>query len=197
MSLVCISLVGNLTKPPEQMYFASGTVKTTMTVAVDGYKGRPNQSTAFYKVETWGKLAELAGKYLAKGNQVAVTGRLILDHWTDKQGKDRVTPVVEATQLALPPKNRPSAEDSFDAFPSAPTQALASSSSPSSSSLTTDTPSAPTPIRGQINASDESDEEDSDDSEDSDDTEYGVPDRTEAPTPNRSSRRRSTAYSTA
>jgi single-strand DNA-binding protein len=177
------------------MYFASGSVKTTMTVAVDGYKGRPNQSTAFYKVETWGKLAELAGKYLAKGNQVAVTGRLILDHWTDKHGKDRVTPVVEATQLALPPKNRPSTDDSFDAFPNAPTE------SPASASLspTTPTPAAfgPTPIRGQINASDESDEESADDSDDSDDTEYGVPDRTESPTPNRSSRRRSTAYSTA
>jgi single stranded DNA-binding protein len=73
-------------------------------VAVNTY-GRPSRggdSADFYKVETWGKLAELAGQYLAKGNQVAVSGRLLFDRWTDKQGKNRFTPVVEAAQLSLP-----------------------------------------------------------------------------------------------
>jgi single-strand DNA-binding protein len=104
MSLANISIVGNLVKPPEQMHFSSGRVKTTLVVAVNAY-GRPSRggdSADFYKVETWGKLAELAGQYLAKGNQVAVSGRLLFDRWTDKQGKNRFTPVVEAAQLSLP-----------------------------------------------------------------------------------------------
>jgi single-strand DNA-binding protein len=106
MSLANISIVGNLVKPPEQMHFSSGRTKTTMVVAVNSY-GRPNRggdSADFYKVETWGKLAELAGQYLAKGNQVAVSGRLMFDRWTDRDGKSRVTPVVEASQLSLPSK---------------------------------------------------------------------------------------------
>jgi single-strand DNA-binding protein len=104
MSLANISIVGNLVKPPEQMHFSSGKVKTTLVVAVNSF-GRPNRggdAADFYKVETWGKLAELAGQHLAKGNQVAVSGRLLFDRWTDKQGKNRVTPVVEAAQLSLP-----------------------------------------------------------------------------------------------
>lgn len=105
MSLVNISLVGNLVKPPEQMYFASGRVKTSFIVAVNKPgRGKTVDTADFYRVETWGKLAELAGQYLSKGNQVGATGRLVLDHWTDKNGKSRITPIVEATQLAFPPR---------------------------------------------------------------------------------------------
>ena len=106
MSLANISIVGNLVKPPEQMNFVSGKIKTTFTVAVNGF-GRPargGDTADFYRVETWGKLAELAGKYLDKGNQIAVSGRLIFDRFVDQQGKNRVIPVVEANQLSLPPK---------------------------------------------------------------------------------------------
>jgi single-strand DNA-binding protein len=108
MSLANISIVGNLVRTPEQMHFESGKIKTTLTVAVNGF-GKPSRggdSADFYRVEAWGKLAELAGKYLEKGNQVGVSGRLIFDRFTDQQGKNRVVPVVEANQLSLPPKPR-------------------------------------------------------------------------------------------
>lgn len=109
MSLANISIVGNLTRVPEQTFFVSGRTKTTLIVAVNRPdRNKQSQATTadFYKVETWGKLAESAAKFLDKGNQVTVTGRLVLDHWTDKNGKDRVTPVVEANQLAFPPRLR-------------------------------------------------------------------------------------------
>ncbi len=113
MSLVNISLVGNLVKPPEQMYFASGRVKTSFIVAINKKPGRGKSldTADFYRVETWGKLAELAGQYLAKGNQVGATGRLVLDHWTDKNGNSRITPIVEATQLAFPPRMKVISQD--------------------------------------------------------------------------------------
>src|ERR1700722_3294420 len=106
MSLANISIVGNLVKPPEQMHFVSGKVKTTFTVAVNafGKPARGGDTADFYRVETWGKLAELAGKYLEKGNQIAVSGRLLFDRFVDQQGKNRVIPVVEANQMSLPPK---------------------------------------------------------------------------------------------
>jgi single-strand DNA-binding protein len=101
------------------MFFASGRTKTTLVVAVNGPKNqKTEESTAdFYKVEAWGKLADLATNYLQKGNQVTVCGRLTFDHWTDKQGRRRVTPVVEANQLALPPRPRLEIVSGADASP--------------------------------------------------------------------------------
>ncbi len=113
MSLVNVSIVGNLVRSPEQMFFASGRVKTTMVVAINNppRNGRPADTADFYRVEAWGKLAELASKYLHKGNQIGVTGRLLFDHWTDKHGVNRVTPIVEATQLAFPPRLKVVSDD--------------------------------------------------------------------------------------
>jgi single-strand DNA-binding protein len=113
MSLANVSLVGNLVKAPEQIQFSSGRTKTTLVLAVNGSgKASGKTNTAdFYRVETWGKLADLAAKYLNKGNQVSVSGRLVMDHWTDKHGANRVTPVVEANQLSLPPKPKDATTD--------------------------------------------------------------------------------------
>jgi single-strand DNA-binding protein len=113
MSLANVSLVGNLVKAPEQIQFSSGRTKTTLVVAVNGIgKAAGKANTAdFYRVETWGKLADLAAKYLNKGNQVSVSGRLVMDHWTDRHGANRVTPVVEANQLSLPPKPKDSTNE--------------------------------------------------------------------------------------
>lgn len=110
MSMVNVSLVGNLARAPEQICFASGRVKTTLVIAVNSISAQKNSEKSsdkadFYRVETWGKLAELAQKYLSKGNQVGVCGRLIMEHWTDKQGREHLTPVVSATQLSFPPRS--------------------------------------------------------------------------------------------
>jgi single-strand DNA-binding protein len=121
MSLANVSIVGNLVRSPEQMCFPSGTVKTTMVVAVNSPpKPGRSQNADFYSVEAWGKLAELSNKYLQKGNQVTVTGRLVLDHWTDRHGKDRVTPIVEAAQLALPPRAKVASDGAGEDFSTNP-----------------------------------------------------------------------------
>lgn len=103
MSLANISIVGNLVRPPEQVNFETGRVKTTFTVAVNSYN-KEKSATDYYKVETWGKLAELAGKYLQKGNQVTVSGRLRMEQYVDGNNMPRVVPVVKAEQLSFPPK---------------------------------------------------------------------------------------------
>jgi single-strand DNA-binding protein len=105
MSLANISIVGNLVKTPEQIQFDSGNIKTNVLVAVNHANQQGKENTAdFYRVELWGKLGDLACKYLHKGNQIAVSGRFQLDRWQDRDGKERVTPVVRATQLSLPPR---------------------------------------------------------------------------------------------
>ncbi len=89
MSLVSISIVGNIVRDPESRQFDSGRRKTSLHVAVNDY----NRT-----------LADLAGKYLRKGNQITVSGRLSLERWVDRSGKDRCTPVIHANQLSLPPR---------------------------------------------------------------------------------------------
>ncbi len=142
MSLANVSIVGNLARKPEQMFFSSGRKKTTLIVAVnnpfrasksvndsqtnsnkisgdESGKNNGNQSQSstadFYKVEVWGKLSDLAAAYLDKGNQITVTGRLTFDRWLDKQGKERVTAVVEANQIAFPPRLRVVAQGEMQA----------------------------------------------------------------------------------
>ena len=106
MSLVSISIVGNLVKDPESFEFVSGRKKTTLVLAVNGFNKVQKEKTCdFFKVETWDKLAQLSSQYLAKGSQVAVSGRFSLEHWLDKEGKERITPVVHVSQMALPPKS--------------------------------------------------------------------------------------------
>jgi len=107
MGLANISIVGNLVKAPEQIQLASGKLKTTLVVAVNHTKKNESESADFYNVVAWGRLAELAGQYLDKGQQVTATGRLTLDRWTDKNGLARVTPVVSADQIAFPRRSQP------------------------------------------------------------------------------------------
>lgn len=110
MSLVTISIVGNVVKPPQQMCFASGRVKTTIVVAVDAPSrlktDKPFNGSDFYRVEAWGKLGDIAHKYLSKGSLVGASGKLVISKWQDQQGNERMTPVVEASQIALPPRPR-------------------------------------------------------------------------------------------
>ncbi len=103
MSLANVSIVGNLTRPPEQTSFASGKTKTTFVVAVNipSRFDKGPDGADFYRVEAWGKLGELALTYLTKGNQVTACGRLMMDKWTDKEGRERITPTIKADQLAF------------------------------------------------------------------------------------------------
>ena len=105
MSFAIISVVGNLTRPPEQTAFASGKTRTTFVVAVNVRSRnaeKPSDSADFYKVEAWGRLGELALMYLSKGNQVTANGRLVMDKWIDKEGRERITPTIKAENLAFP-----------------------------------------------------------------------------------------------
>lgn len=107
MSLANVSIVGNVIQPPTQTVFSSGKTKTTLVIAVpDRFKAKTTEGyypSDYYRVEAWDKLGEVAHRFIAKGNQVTATGRLSFDRWQDRQGKDKVTPIVHAYQISLPP----------------------------------------------------------------------------------------------
>ena len=90
-----VILVGNVTRDPEVRYTAGGTAVTDLGLAVnrqwtDKATNERKESTTFIDVTLWGRQAEVAGEYLAKGRPVLIEGRLELDQWDDREtGKKR------------------------------------------------------------------------------------------------------------
>lgn len=83
-----VMLIGNCTRDPEQKFTPKGTAVTELGLAVNRTwtdEGQKREETTFIDVTLWGKVAEIAGKYLKKGNPVYIEGRLTLDTWDDKQ----------------------------------------------------------------------------------------------------------------
>lgn len=83
-----VILIGNLTRDPEVKYTPKGTAVAEVGLAVNrNYTvgdGEKREETTFIDVELWGRTAELAAQYLAKGRSVYFEGRLKLDTWDDK-----------------------------------------------------------------------------------------------------------------
>ena len=98
-----VSLIGNLGKDPEVRFAASGTAVANMRVActerVKDKAGNWVEQTEWVGVVCFGKTAENAGQYLAKGRQVFVEGRLQTREWADKEGNKKWTTEVIANNV--------------------------------------------------------------------------------------------------
>ena len=81
-----VLLTGRLTRDPEMRSLASGKVVTTFTVASNEFLGAGKEKAEYSPVVTWDRLAEIAGRYLGKGQQVAIEGRLQTRSWDDDKG---------------------------------------------------------------------------------------------------------------
>jgi single-strand DNA-binding protein len=85
-----VILVGNLTRDPQVKYTTGGTAVTEIGLAVsrqwfDKTTNSKKEETTFVDVTLWGRTAEIAGEYLAKGRPVLIEGRLQLDTWDDRE----------------------------------------------------------------------------------------------------------------
>jgi single-strand DNA-binding protein len=94
-----VILVGNLGSEPEVRYMPDGTATASFNLATsetwrDKATGEQREKTEWHKIAVWGKLAELAKEYLAKGSQVYLEGRLETRKWQDQNGQDRYTTEV-------------------------------------------------------------------------------------------------------
>jgi single-strand DNA-binding protein len=98
-----IILVGNLGRDPELRYTPQGTPVCSFTVATNEKRkdkaGEMQDVTTWFRVTLWGRQAETASQYLAKGRPVYLEGRLRLSEWTDQEGKQRHTLEVHATDM--------------------------------------------------------------------------------------------------
>lgn len=100
-----VILVGNLGTDPEVKTLESGTKVATLRLATtERYKdrnGNQQEMTEWHNVVLWRGLAEIAEKYLSKGRQVYVEGRIRTRKWTDKDGNDRYTTEILGDNMTL------------------------------------------------------------------------------------------------
>jgi len=103
MSFNKIIIVGNLGRDPELRYTSQGTPVCSFTMATN--ERRKDQSGEFqdqatwFRVTFWGRQAETASQYLSKGRSVYVEGRLRVEEWNDREGRQRYTLEVHATDM--------------------------------------------------------------------------------------------------
>ena len=101
-----VILVGNLGNDPETRYTAGGSAITTISIATseswkDKQTGEAQERTEWHRVKFFGRLAEIAGEYLKKGRQVYVEGSLRTDKYTDKNGVERYTTDIIASEMQM------------------------------------------------------------------------------------------------
>ncbi len=101
-----VILVGHLGADPDTRYMPSGSAVTNIRLATteawkDKTSGDQQERTEWHNVAFFGRLAEIAAEYLRKGSQVYVEGRLRTRKWQDKQGNDRWSTEVIASEMQM------------------------------------------------------------------------------------------------
>ena len=114
--MISATLIGHLGAEPEPHTTPNGTRLTRLRVASKhGFGDR--QSTSWVSVAVFGKAAEFCERYLHKGDLVAITGKVYMQTWTDKQGVEKQTLACDADSVdsiggkrddrGNPPERRP------------------------------------------------------------------------------------------
>ena len=108
MNLNKVFILGNLTRDPEVRTTPSGITVATFGVATNrvwlGKNGQKQRSTEFHNIVTFGKLAQIAGQYLAKGKLVLIEGRIQTRSWDDQNGQKRTRTEIVAQSFQMGPK---------------------------------------------------------------------------------------------
>lgn len=99
MSLNKVMLIGHLGSDPELRYTQGGQPVCNFNLATNEKwekDGKSQERTEWHKVVVWGKIAESCEKYLKKGRQAYIEGKLQTREWEDKDGSKRYTTEVVA-----------------------------------------------------------------------------------------------------
>ena len=92
------TVVGNLTRDVELRYIASGSAVANVSLAINEKyttkSGEKREDVLFLECTLWGKTAELAGEYLAKGKSVLFSGKLKQENWDDKTTGQKRSKIV-------------------------------------------------------------------------------------------------------
>jgi single-strand DNA-binding protein len=100
-----VQLIGNLGKAPEMINTESGKKIARFSMATnESYRnaqGDKVTETQWHNVVAWGKTAAIAEKYLQKGTEVAVEGKLVTRNYTAKDGSKRYVTEVQISEILL------------------------------------------------------------------------------------------------
>ena len=100
-----VMLIGNLGSLPEVKEISSGNKMARLSLATNesyrNAKGEKVTETQWHNVIAWGKQAEIAEKYLTKGSEVAVEGKLVTRSYVDKTGSKKYVTEVHMNDLLL------------------------------------------------------------------------------------------------
>ncbi|HEX6915950.1 MAG TPA: single-stranded DNA-binding protein [Chitinophagaceae bacterium] len=100
-----VQLIGNLGTNPEVKQTENGKKLARFSIATNeeykNAKGERVKETQWHNLVAWGKLAEIIEKYLAKGSEVAVEGKLVYRNYNDKEGVKRYFTEIVVNDLLM------------------------------------------------------------------------------------------------
>lgn len=113
-----VILIGRLGADPEVKTVTGGNNVARLSVATSenwtDREGQKQERTEWHRVVVWGKLADLCGKYLSKGRQVYVEGRLQTRSWEDQQGQKKYSTEIVANTVQFLGSNQRDQQTSHD-----------------------------------------------------------------------------------
>ncbi|GGI56436.1 single-stranded DNA-binding protein [Winogradskyella haliclonae] len=100
-----VQLIGNLGNDPEIINLESGKTLAKFSIATnESYKNNQGEKvtdTQWHNIVAWGKTAQIVEKYVGKGKEVAIEGKLTTRSWEDKDGIKRYTTEVVCNELLM------------------------------------------------------------------------------------------------
>ena len=100
-----VQLIGNVGNDPEVKTFDGGKKVANLTIATnESYrndKGEKVEQTELHRVVAWGKTAEIIEKYVSKGKEIAIDGKLTHRSYDDKNGEKRYITEVVVSEITL------------------------------------------------------------------------------------------------
>jgi single-strand DNA-binding protein len=118
-----VQLIGRLGQSPEVKHLESGKTVANFSLATNekykNAKGELMENTEWHNLVAWGKTAEIIEKYVQKGSEIAIEGKLTSRSWEDKDGNKRYTTEVVVNELLLmgKPKGSSNSAKSDDDLP--------------------------------------------------------------------------------
>jgi len=100
-----VQLIGNLGNAPEVKTTESGKKLARFSVATNesyrNAKGEKVTETTWHNLVAWGKVADIAEKYLTKGKEIAIEGKLVNNSYTDKDGNKKYSTEVLVNEILM------------------------------------------------------------------------------------------------
>jgi len=100
-----VQLIGRLGVDPKSFEFDGGKMKTVFSLATSDYynnkEGERVQETQWHNIVAWGRIAKIAADYLAKGKEIALSGKLTNRTYEDKDGIKRYVTEIVANEIVM------------------------------------------------------------------------------------------------